>query len=203
MSVPALAELQYGIEQGKTVIPFLISNVNLESGPAELADYELIDVRNVDQSRLADRLAERLGGSFDAKSSELSYQSKGYVFLSYAHEDSEFVAKLKQFLEEQGYGYWDYEESDRDYHSQLFLELEEAILGSAALFAVLSEDWKRSRWTVREYFFAEDAGTPVFLLRSKALRPTLAVAGMPYIDFEDDESDGFTKLNRELERKGL
>jgi hypothetical protein len=35
------------------------------------------------------------------------------------------------------------------------------------------------------------------------MRPSLAVAGIPYIDFVSDADQGFVKLDRELKRKGL
>ena len=131
------------------------------------------------------------------------HQSKGYVFLSYAEEDRDFVSLLKTFLKENNYAYWDYAESDRDYHSQLFLELEGVIKESVATLSVLSESWKRSQWSVKEYFFSEEAGTPVFLLKAKPLGPTLAIAGVPYIDFTLEIAQGMEKLRRELHRKGL
>lgn len=46
-------------------------------------------------------------------------------------------------------------------------------------------------------------GTPVFLLKDKALGPTLAIAGLTYIDFTQDEAAAFAKLERELKRKHL
>ena len=55
----------------------------------------------------------------------------------------------------------------------------------------------------REYFFAEEADVPVFLLRSQDPGPTLAIAGAPYFEFIGDRAMGFKKLERELERKGL
>jgi hypothetical protein len=202
-SAHSLSELRYAIDQDKDIFPLLVAAVGPDSIPSELSGYDLIDAVGIDDADLGARLEEQLGARLQSEQSEQNSLNKGYVFLSYANPDSDFAERLKTFLREKGYGYWDYEESDRDYHSQLFLELEEAILASAAVFSILSEDWKRSRWSVREYFFAEEAGIPVFLLRPKALGPTLAVAGMPYINFEHDESEGFRKLSRELERKGL
>ena len=39
--------------------------------------------------------------------------------------------------------------------------------------------------------------------KAKPLGPTLAIAGIPYIDFVDDFDAGFKKLEKELVRKGL
>src|SRR5207253_2073719 len=110
-------------------------------------------------------------------------KSKGYVFLSYAEEDSDFIEELGRFLGQRGYGFWDYERTDRNYHTQLFLELEAAIQEAAATLSILSPDWKRSIWTVKEYLFSEEVGTPTFLLRVRDMGPTIITAGAHYIDF--------------------
>lgn len=106
-------------------------------------------------------------------------------------------------MKKRNYAYWDYEESDRDYHTQLFLELEGIIIEASATLSILSESWKRSKWAVKEFFFSEDVGTPVFLLKAKPIDPTLAVAGMTFIDFTQDIESGLKKLDRELSRKNL
>ena len=114
-----------------------------------------------------------------------------------------FAFSLKGFLKEHGYAYWDYEESDRDYNSQLFLELEGVIIEASATLSILSEAWKHSEWAVKEFFFSQEVETPVFLLKAKELGPTLAIAGMTYIDFTKDSVFGFRKLDKELKRKKL
>jgi hypothetical protein len=130
-------------------------------------------------------------------------KSKGYVFLSYAEEDLAFIADLRSFLAHRGYAYWDYEESDRNYSVQLALELEEVIQRAAATLTILSPAWKLSDWTVKEYLFSVEVGTPTFLIRSKEMGPTLVVAGAHYIDFVGNRDRGFAKLDRELKRRGL
>jgi hypothetical protein len=130
-------------------------------------------------------------------------KSKGYVFISYADEDSEFVLKMRLFMKDRGFGYWDYQDSDRNYHTQLFLELEEVIRGAAAMISVLSPDWKQSRWAAKEYIFSEEVGVPVFLAMAREMGPTLVIAGIPYIDFTRDMNAGFAKLDKELRKKGL
>ena len=131
------------------------------------------------------------------------HKIKGYVFLSYAEEDTIFLGNLRKFLKHYGYAYWDYEESDRDYHAQLYLELEGVIRDAAATLSILSPAWKQSQWTIKEYLFSEEVGTSVFLLKVKELGPTLVIAGMAYIDFTKDSKCGFFKLSKELQRKGL
>lgn len=195
-------ELDEALAKGKKILPVLIRDVDPAAVPQALHSYHWIDLRHGDEQVLKS-IAASTGRASETTPIKTTRKNKGYVFISYAEEDSDFVGGLKGFLKEKGYGYWDYEESDRDYHSQLFLELEEVILGATALFAILSEKWKRSNWTVREYFFAEEAKVPIFLLRAKQIGPTLAIAGIPYIDFTIDPASGFEKLNRELKRKGL
>lgn len=129
-------------------------------------------------------------------------RSKGYVFISYAQEDTEFVVRLRQFMRERGYGYWDYQDSERNYHTQLFLELEDVIRNATAVLSILSPDWKRSPWTVKEFLYALDVETPVFLLMARDMGPTLVTAGIPYIDFRDAQK-GFADLDRALRSKGL
>lgn len=130
-------------------------------------------------------------------------RSRGYVFVSYAEEDSSFVGHLREFLGERGFGYWDYQESDRDYHSQLFIELEDVIKSAVATLSILSPDWKRSKWATKEYIFSEEVHTPVFLLKVRETGPMIVTAGIPYIDFTLDQEKGFSRLDHELQRKGL
>ena len=130
-------------------------------------------------------------------------KSKGYVFLSYAEEDRQFVQELNSFLREQKPGYWDYDESDRDYHGQMFSELEGIIREATATLSILTPAWKLSKWTIREYVFSEEVGTPVFLLKVEEMGPTLVIAGIPYIDFTKGAEQGLQRLHRELQRKGL
>jgi hypothetical protein len=130
-------------------------------------------------------------------------KSKGYVFISYADEDYEFIVQLRNFLKGKGYAFWDFQESERDYHSLAFLELETAIREAVGFLGVISPDWKRSKWTPKELLFSEEVGTPIFLLKVRPTEATLLIAGMSYIDFTRDCDDAFGKLDRQLKRKGL
>ena len=198
-------ELSHPAARGKPVFPVIIEDVNLGDLPPAVADLQWADFRvsyEVGLSRLLDGLGNELRGSGKPVSRRPS-KSKGYAFLSYAEEDEDFVVELKGFLRDKGYAFWDYQESDRDYHSQWFLEVEGIITEAVATLSVLSEAWKRSKWTVREFFFSDEIGTPVFLLRAKHMGPTLVVAGLNYVDFTIDKVAGFNKLDRELVRKRL
>ncbi len=128
--------------------------------------------------------------------------SKGYIFTSYAEGDSQFVDGPKGLFGQRGYAHWDYRESERDCHTALFLQLEQAIPESSMIACVLSPYWKRAKWTVRELFFTDEAGRPYLLLLSRETGPP-ATAGMTYIDFSKNSEDRYAALDRELTRKKL
>ena len=197
-------EAHYFLQQQGLIVPIVVDDEGADSMPIFLRTIQWIDLRDGYDLAL-EEIVRVLGAehSTGAPVAPTQEKSKGYTFLSYTEEDADFVKTLKGFLKDQGYAYWDYEESNRDYHGQLFLELEGVISEAVATLSVLSEAWKRSEWTVKEYFFSEEVGTPVFLLRAKQIGPTLAIAGVPYIDFTDDAENGFQKLDRELKRKKL
>ncbi len=197
-------ELIWFFRTRKLVIPVIIDDAGEEALPAEVRQYQWVDFRKSYDDGLKKLLSvfPKLVKS-DSAIKTLEKKSKGYVFISYAEEDSGFVEQLRVFLTKHKYGYWDYSESDRDYHSQFVRELESVITDAAATLSVLSEAWKDSKWTIREYFYSEEVGTPVFLLRAKDMRPSLAVAGTPFIDFVSNIDSGFEKLDKELKRKGL
>ena len=85
---------------------------------------------------------------------------------------------------------------------QFHLELEGVIQGSEVMLCIVSPSWKRSKWTPREFLFAEEIGKPVFLLRAKKMEPTLLIAGLSYIDFTEDTYDAYQESDRELKRRG-
>ena len=197
-------EIIASISLGKTVIPIIIDNEGESRIPEQLKSIQWVDFRS-DYAHALLLLSSSLSNLVKRgpATKPKKTRSKGYVFLSYAEEDMDFVSKLKKYLARKNYAYWDYEESDRDYHSQLFLELEGVIKEASATLSILSESWKRSPWSVKEYLFSEEVETPVFLLKVKNLGPTLVIAGVPYIDFITSVQRGFKKLDRELKRKGL
>jgi hypothetical protein len=197
-------ELLAVFRAGNLVIPVIIDDAGEQALPDELRQFQWVDFREPYDSAI-----QKLLTVFppSVKSAEVvpppQKQSKGYVFISYAEEDVDFVELLRAFLTEHGYGYWDYAESDRNYHTQFVRELEGVIANAVATLSVLSEAWKSSKWTIREYFFSEELVKPVFLLRAKQMTASLATAGSPYIDFVVSVDAGFQKLDRELRRKGL
>lgn len=196
------AEIAAARKQSIPIVALLIDDLALQTAPKLTIPW--LDFR-VPNEEAMQKLIAALPASIrqGAPLQQEAPKSRGYVFISYAEEDTEFVMKLREFLKHHGYGYWDYQDSDRNYQTQLFLELEEIIHGAAATISVLSPDWKRSKWAAKEYLFSEEVGTPVFLLMAREMGPTLVTAGIAYIDFTRDEAQGFSKLDRELRRKGL
>jgi hypothetical protein len=199
-----IRELTATIQLHKTVLPVIIQDVDETELPSAIREVQWADFR----ASYSDGFGSLLRGleSISRSSTPLEApvkKSKGYVFLSYAEEDTDFAQELKHYLKKRKYAYWDYAESDRDYHNLLFLELEGVITEASATLSILSESWKRSKWAVKEFVFSEDVGTPVFLLQAKPMGPTLAVAGMTFIDFMHDIESGFRKLDKELSRKNL
>ncbi|MCK5225980.1 MAG: toll/interleukin-1 receptor domain-containing protein [Planctomycetes bacterium] len=199
-------ELNAFFKRGGIVIPVVIDDegeMNILNNPL-LSKTQYIDFRK-DYNSVIQPLerALMLTVGHDPSLSSEKHKTKGYVFLSYAEEDSIFLSDLRKFLKNHGYAYWDYEESDRDYHAQLFLELEGVIRDATATLSILSPAWKKSSWTIKEYLFSEEVGTPVFLLKVKELGPTLVIAGVPHIDFTKEPMCGFSKLSKELQRKKL
>lgn len=198
-------EVEAFLKNGKLVLPLVID----AEGPAALRgalhSVQWLDItQNYEQA--LDRLVESLRRAGIVEDHALppeAPKSKGYVFLSYAEGDTDFLEVLRPFLREHCYGYWDYQESDRDYHGQFILELEKVIEDAEATLSILSPSWKQSKWALREFLFSEEIGTPVILLRAKSMPPTLAIQGIPYIDFVPGVAIGIERLHRELKRKGL
>lgn len=187
---------------GKLIIPVVIGRPI--SMPPELAQIQWVDFTdNYEQAlrQLVAALPEsvRSGGGVQPSVA----QAKGYFFLSFAEEDGEFVEQLRQFLREKQYGYWDFEDSEREYGLQFYLEIEKRISQAAAVLSILSPDWKLSKWAPREYLFAEEVGIPTFLLMVRTMGPTLLTAGRTHIDFSRDSRKAFTKLEGQLRRKKL
>lgn len=194
-------EINYFMEDGKTILPIVIDDCDI---PFRLRRFQYLDFRP-DYHNAFQGLLKILPSTLyhEQPVEPREKKSKGYIFISYAEEDSEFVGLLRSFLKDRGYGYWDYQESDRNYHIQFFLELETVIRDAIATLSILSSDWKKSEWALKEYLFSVEVDTPVFLLKARELGPTLVIAGVPFIDFVKDKDEGFHKLDRELKRKGL
>jgi TIR domain len=77
------------------------------------------------------------------------------------------------------------------------------VIDDAGTLSVVSPDWKKSPRALQELHFSNEVGTPVFLLRLRNPGPTLALAGLTFIDFTEAPSSGFQKLASEMQAVGL
>lgn len=98
-----------------------------------------------------------------------------HVFISYCHEDADFVHVLEDRLNQSGISIWkdvDLQAGD-DWHA----EIEVAIRSAAAVIVILSESAQASEYVKFEWAFAAGAGVPVVPLllkvRPAALHPRL------------------------------
>jgi hypothetical protein len=191
------------LERAKKVIPVVIDDDGPTNLPSPLRRIQWVDFRGPFEPALQLLLEGLRDLRSSAPLAATKPKSKGYVFISYADEDSDFVQELKLFLKSQGYGYWDFRESERDYQADYTLELENIIRNAAGTLSVVSPDWKRSKTAFQELHFSREVDTPVFLLKVRDPGPTLAISGMTYVDFIRKREKGFVDLDGEMRRKGL
>jgi hypothetical protein len=131
--------------------------------------------------------------------------TKGYVFISYNRDSIDFINRLKDILKRRRYAYWDYSESERDYHNALYKELEEKIENAKAFMSVVTDSWRESEWPAAEYIYAKEAEIPVFVIQAKKLsRPfPIIINQQTRIDMASDFEKGALVLERELDKEGL
>ena len=194
--------IELALAQNKKIIPIRIDNALYTKIPTAIRDRQWIDFY-VNYEVALNLLLQAIPDSNKIKKpiKPSKILSKGYVFISFCDEDSAFVIELRTFLKSQKFAYWDYEEGERNYHIQFFLELESVIDESIAVLSIISPSWKNSKWATREYFYSDEIGKPIFLLRPKESKPNLAIAGQPYIDFVANPRIGFLKLEKELRKR--
>ena len=194
--------IELAFATSKKIIPIKISDLDVNSVPSVIGNIQWIDFVE-DYSIGFDKLIELFPDEVKNPTplQKQKEEVKGYVFISFCETDEDFVSFLREFLKSQDFAYWDFVEGDRNYDIQFFHELESTINDSEAVLSIISPDWKMSKWTTREFFYAEDIGKPVLLLRVKKSKPILPISGLPYIDFVDDKELGFEKLAKELVKR--
>lgn len=185
------------------VIPLIVDAAGENSLPHALRQFQWADFRG-DFDVAIQSLVKGLGSLRHSKPlTRPEAKSKGYVFISYASEDEAFVEELKTHMKGRGYTYWDFRESQRNYQVDYTIELEGVINDAEATLSVISPDWKKSPTSFQELHFSKEVRKPVFLLRVRDPGPTLALAGMTFIDFTGARMAGFAKLDSELVKFGL
>lgn len=195
-----------GMDNGKPIIPVVISANLSGTTPFQLSNLKKLEIND---DKLLDSIIELLPEQVKLKktenheASDLSPIAKGYIFISYSIEDVEFTLKIRQFLAEKGYAYWDYQESYRKYDMPFHLEIEGAIKDASAVISVVSPGWKASKWATREYLFSEQISKTNFVCIVRDVGPTLLYADKTFIEFFNDEEKGFDTLDKALRREGL
>ena len=185
------------------VIPIIIDDEGPTALPVLLRDIQWADFRSDFDVAVQSLLKGIHSLQGRTPVAPAKTRSRGYVFVSYAAEDATFVEDLKLYLKGRGYSYWDFRESERNYQVDYTLELEGVITNAEATLSVISPDWKKSPTSLQELHFSKDVHTPVFLLRVRDPGPTLALAGMTFIDFTGTLKAGFAKLDGEMKKFGL
>lgn len=198
-----LYELHAFMRGAGRVIPIIIDDEGPTTLPLLLQSIQYADFRSDFDVAVQSLLKGIRSLQGQAPVAPAKAKSKGYVFISYAAEDAIFVEELKLYLKGRGYSYWDFRESERNYQVDYTLELEGVITNAEATLCVISPDWKKSPTTLQELHFSKDVHTPVFLLLARAPGPTLALAGMTFIDFTGTHKEGFAKLDGEMKKFGL
>lgn len=187
----------------RRIFPIVLDDAGAATMPLELQAIQWVDFRGAFEPAMRRLLSGLDSIRHHQAVAPATPKSKGYVFLSYADEDRQFVLDLKTFLMKRGYGYWDYRESQRNYQTDYTLDLENAIKAATGTLSIISPDWKRSPTALQELHFSRSVQIPVFILMVRDPGPTLAIAGMTYSDFTRSRTDGFSQLDDEMRRKGL
>lgn len=198
-------ELNYALSKQLSVVSIAIDDSDADALSPFLKLRQIIDASNRYDLALTALFASLPESVKQGKkiSPSTAHAAKGYVFLSYANSDAQFADRLKPFLKERNYAYWDYRDTDRDYQSLLAVELERAIKSARATLCILSPNWRSSEWTLNEYEYSVQIGKPTLLLKMEPFDPILRIAAKTYIDFTQGFDSGAMQLDRELGRYGL
>lgn len=211
-------EVLFARENEVQLLPILIEDGEI---PLDIARYQFVDFRDSTNYQQAfARLLGALKSLWDFRSEEEPPQeqdfvqseeipepaNKGRIFLSYVGKDADFIEQFKAFLKQRGYIYWDYRESNRDYDTELYRELEDRIEESAALVSILTDSWRDTPWAARELVYAEEARKPVFIVQAKPLKRPVPILINLRTRFDlsgKNYTKEIEKLGREFDQKGL
>lgn len=197
------AELETFLGKKGRVVPLIIDDDGARHLPAFLRTIQWVDFRTDFDQAIRSLLQGIQGLQSNKPVPQREEVSRGYVFISYATEDCDFIKDLKSFLAGRGYTFWDFHTSKRNYQIDYTLELEERIRDAEATLSVISPAWKKSRTALQELHFSNEVETPVFLLRLQDPGPTLALAGLTFIDFTQSQVEGFERLADQMLEVGL
>ncbi len=192
-------ELKAAFRAGLSIVMFAIDEIGYSAMQKLNGPIGKIDCRHSYKQALGEIVTYITGPEEVEDSDDRDELVPGeYVFLSYAEADTPYMQQVKDFLSEKGYRYWEFQGSTRDYQTNLALDLEGILKNAAATLTILSPAWKQSDWSMKEFMYSQQVGKATFLLRFEDVEPTLAIADILYIDFVEDKSRGFQRLDDEL-----
>ncbi|GEM_PF-2039754 len=122
-----------------------------------------------------------------------------YVFVSYSHEDSDFVKVLKHELEAKGFEIW-IDDERLSVGDDWREGIDEAIKRSFALIVVMSPDAKASEYVTYEWAYAWGRGIGIIpiLLKETRLHPRLE--SLQYLEFTSRKNRPWDDLVDKLEQ---
>lgn len=106
----------------------------------------------------------------------------GYIFISYSHKDKDYVHRLQEALQNEGFEVWI---DDRiDYGTRWPKVIQEKLDSCSAFIVVVSENAFESEWVQNEVTRAKRKGKPFFPLLLSG-DPWLSVETTQYVDITD------------------
>ena len=106
----------------------------------------------------------------------------GYIFISYSHEDKEYVQKLQDDLQKRGFEVWI--DEHLEYGVEWPIVIQEKLDDSDAFIVVMTEKAKKSNWVQNEVTRARRIGKPVFPLLLSG-DSWLAFEATQYVDVKE------------------
>ena len=100
----------------------------------------------------------------------------GHIFVSYSHKDKEYVHKLAEAMQSEGFEIWI---DDRiDYGTRWPIVIENAIDSCDAFVLIASENSRNSEWVQHEFVRAQRLNKQIF---------PILLSGGPWISFESTQ----------------
>lgn len=107
----------------------------------------------------------------------------GYIFISYSHQDKNYVHKLRNALQSEGFEVWI---DDRiDYGDEWPMVIQERLDECQAFILIASENSYKSRWVQKEVARAQRINKAVFPLLLSG-NPWLSIESTQYVDVRDN-----------------
>lgn len=121
-----------------------------------------------------------------------------HVFISYKHDDGDFVIVLKQRLEEAGFVAW--MDSDIAPGDDWRQDIDDAIRNAFALLVIMSPAARMSEYVTYEWAFATGSRVPVIplMLQPTSLHPRLEA--LQHLDFTDIKQRPWDQLIAQIKR---